>query len=69
MFFMGNITKYYRNNRRNAEINENGYPQSSYSVRPMFEISLIGTSAKFKPLKKAESETPSIELVTELVEV
>ncbi len=35
----------------------------------MFEISPIGTSAKFKPLKKPESEIPSVELVTELVEV
>ena len=35
----------------------------------MFEIGLIGTSAKFKPFKEAESEIPSVELVTELVEV
>ena len=35
----------------------------------MFEISLIGTRTKFKPVKKPASEIPSIELVTELVEV
>lgn len=33
----------------------------------MFEISLIGTSAKFKPFKESESEIPSVELVTKLV--
>ena len=35
----------------------------------MFEIGLIGTSAKFKPFKESESEVSSVELVTELVEV
>ena len=35
----------------------------------MFEISPIGTSAKFKPFKESESEIPSVELITELVEV
>ncbi len=35
----------------------------------MFEIGLIGTSTKFKPFKGPESEIPSVELVTELVEV
>ena len=35
----------------------------------MFEISPIETSAKLKPLKKPESEIPSVELITELVEV
>ena len=35
----------------------------------MFEIGLIGTSTKFKPFKGPELEIPSVELVTELVEV
>lgn len=35
----------------------------------MLKISLIGARAKFKPLKKPESEIPAVELVTELVEV
>lgn len=35
----------------------------------MLEVSLIGTSAKFKPFKESESETPLVELVTERVEV
>lgn len=33
----------------------------------MFEISFIGTNAKFKPLKKPKAEIPLVELVKELV--
>ena len=35
----------------------------------MFEISPIETSTKLKPFKEPEPEIPSVELVTELVEV
>lgn len=35
----------------------------------MFEVRPIGTRTKFKPVKKPTSEIPSVELVTELVEV
>ena len=35
----------------------------------MFEVRPIGTRTKFKPVKKPASEIPSVELVTELVEV
>ena len=42
---------------------------SCQSIDSMFEISLIGTRTKFKPVKKPVSEIPSVELVTELVEV
>ena len=35
----------------------------------MFEVRLIGTRTKFKPVKEPESEIPSVELVAELVEV
>ena len=35
----------------------------------MFEIGLIGTSAKFEPVKEPEAEMPSVELIAELVEV
>lgn len=35
----------------------------------MFKISLIGTSLKFKPLKKRESGIPVVKFATELVEI
>ena len=35
----------------------------------MFEVRLIGTRTKFKPVKKPEGEIPSVELAAELVEV
>lgn len=35
----------------------------------MFEVTLIGTSTKFKFFKKPESEIPSLKLVTDFVEV
>ena len=38
-------------------------------VDSMFEVRPIGTRTKFKPVKKPASEIPSVELVTELVEV
>ena len=38
-------------------------------VDSMFEVRPIGTRTKFKPVKKPESEIPSVEFVAELVEV
>ena len=38
-------------------------------IDSMFELRPIGTRTKFKPVKKPESETPSVEFVAELVEV
>ena len=38
-------------------------------VDSMFEVRPIGTHTKLKPVKKLESEIPSVELVAELVEV
>lgn len=35
----------------------------------MFEIRPISTRTKFKPVKEPEAEIPSVELITELVEV
>ena len=42
---------------------------SCQSIGSMFEVRPIGTRTKFKPVKKPASEIPSVELVTELVEV
>ena len=42
---------------------------SCQSIDSMFEVRPIGTRTKFKPVKKPTSEIPSVELVTELVEV
>ena len=42
---------------------------SCQSIDSMFEVRPIGTRTKFKPVKKPASEIPSVELVTELVEV
>lgn len=38
-------------------------------VNSMFEVRHTSTRTKFKPVKKPESEIPSIELIAELVEV
>lgn len=38
-------------------------------VNSMFEVRLIGTRTKSKPVKEAASEIPSVELVAELVEI
>ena len=35
----------------------------------MFEVRPIGTRTKFKPVKEPETEIPSVELITELVEI
>ena len=42
---------------------------SCQSIDSMFEVRPIGTRTKFKSVKKPASEIPSVELVTELVEV
>ena len=42
---------------------------SCQSIDSMFEVRPIGTRTKFKPVKKPTSEIPSVELVTDLVEV
>ena len=38
-------------------------------VDSMFEVRPIGARTKFKPVKEAEAEIPSVELITKLVEV
>ncbi len=42
---------------------------SCQSIDSVFELRPIHASAKFKPVKKTETEMPSVELVAELVEV
>ena len=42
---------------------------SCQSIDSVFELRPIHTCAKFEPVKESETEVPSVELITELIEV